>query len=91
MVERAVQEVEGRIRAVLLGLEERISGPVDARERIVAFIPSYVAYLLNRLHEGIDGKTPYQRVRGKKPAVLGLEFGERVFFKHGPGSKLAKI
>eukprot|EP00973_Karenia_brevis_P090293 12401867-Karenia_brevis.AAC.1 len=39
VVERAVQEIEGRIRSLLLSLEERLNRDIDAEERIVAFIP----------------------------------------------------
>eukprot|EP00973_Karenia_brevis_P034879 4814014-Karenia_brevis.AAC.1 len=34
VVERAVQEIEGRIRFILLSLEERMSRDIDAKERI---------------------------------------------------------
>ena len=87
VVERGVQEIEGGIRALLLGLQERIGRKIDARERIVSFIPEYVAYLLNRLSLGEDGKVPYERIRGKKPTILGLELGEKLLYKlkRGPG------
>eukprot|EP00973_Karenia_brevis_P048179 6686566-Karenia_brevis.AAC.1 len=39
VVEGAVQEIEGRIRSLLLSLEERFNRETDAKERIVAFIP----------------------------------------------------
>eukprot|EP00973_Karenia_brevis_P093359 12417004-Karenia_brevis.AAC.1 len=74
MVERAVQEIEGRIRSLLLRLEERLNRDIDARERIVAFIQQYAAYLYNRLHRGDDGKVSYERVKGKRPSVVGIEF-----------------
>ena len=64
---------------------------IDARERIVSFIPEYVAYLLNRLSQGEDGKVPYERIRGKKPTILGLEFGEKLLYKIKRGPKLEKI
>eukprot|EP00973_Karenia_brevis_P088378 12254614-Karenia_brevis.AAC.1 len=78
IVERAVQEMEGRIRSLLLSLEERLNRDIDAKERIVAFIPQYAAYLYNRLHRGEDGKVGYERVKGKKPTVIGIEFGEKI-------------
>eukprot|EP00973_Karenia_brevis_P070776 9837721-Karenia_brevis.AAC.1 len=78
IVERAVQEIEGRIRAILLSLEEGLGKEVDAKERIVAFIPQYAAYLFNRLHRGDDGKVGYERVKGKRPSVVGIEFGEKI-------------
>ena len=43
IVERALQEIEGGIRAVYLGLEERLGRRIDVRERTVAFTPEYVA------------------------------------------------
>eukprot|EP00973_Karenia_brevis_P062352 8671896-Karenia_brevis.AAC.1 len=50
IVERAVQEIAGHKRAILFSLEERIGVEIDAKERIVASIPSYAAYLYNRPH-----------------------------------------
>ena len=64
---------------------------VDARERIVAFIPEYAAYLMNRLCQGSDGKVAYERIKGKKPTILGIEFGEKVLYKIKMGSKMEKI
>lgn len=76
VVERRVQEIKGQIRTLLLGLEARTGRKVDARERIIGFIQDCAAYLLKRLHLGEDGKTPYERMKGKKPTMLGLEFGD---------------
>jgi hypothetical protein len=89
--ERAVQELEGEIRSLFLAFERRTGGVLDAKERIVAFMPEYAAYLINRLGEGRDGKVPYQRIKGKVPTVMGLEFGEKVYFKKKHGNKLEKI
>ena len=79
-MEREVQEIEGQVRVLFMGFQERLKRKVDARERIVAFIPEYAAYLLNRLQSGWDGKVAYERIRGKKPSVMGLDFGEKVLF-----------
>ena len=54
-----------------MGLQERLGGMIDARERIIAFIPEYAAYLMNRLDRGENGEVPYERVKGQKPTVLG--------------------
>eukprot|EP00973_Karenia_brevis_P059191 8241622-Karenia_brevis.AAC.1 len=61
VVERTVQEIEGRIRSILLSLEERMSRDIYAKERIVAVIPAYAAYLYNMLHRGEDGKVAYEK------------------------------
>ena len=55
VVERAAQEIEGGIRSLFLGLEERLGRNLDARQRIVAFMPEYASYVLNRLSVGQDG------------------------------------
>ena len=92
LVERAVQEVEGIIRTLFLGLAERLGKKVSAKERIVTYIPEYAAYLLNRLSKGDDGKVPYERVKGKKPTIKGIEFGEKILFTDSKrGGKLNKI
>ena len=90
-VERGVQSVEGQVRTMKLGLEERLGMDIDAEERIVHFLPEYASYLLNRLEVGKDGKTSYERTKGKKATVLGVEFGEKLFWKKKAGQKMEKI
>eukprot|EP00973_Karenia_brevis_P069477 9660845-Karenia_brevis.AAC.1 len=63
--------------SILLSLEERMSRDIDAQERVVAFIPAYAVYLYNRLDRGEDGQVAYEGVKGKKPTVVGIEFGEQ--------------
>ena len=51
VAEKAAEDIEDLIRRIFLGLQERLGRTIDARERIVAFIPQYAAYLYNRLHK----------------------------------------
>ena len=75
-----------------MGLAKRLKRKLDARERIVAFIPEYAAYLVNRMLKGLDGMVAYERIKGKKPSILGLEFGEKLLYKvRVKTGKLAKI
>ena len=89
--ERGIQEVEAIIPAMLLALEENLRTRVDARERIVAFIPEFAAYLFNRIKKGEDGKFVYERIKGKKPTRYGLESGEKLWFKKKDGQKMEKL
>ena len=91
LAEKAVQEIEGQVRAIKLALEGRIGQKVDAESRIVAFMAEYAAYLFNRLSVGKDGKTPYERNKGKKATVMGIEFGEKLLYKKKAQSKADKI
>ena len=90
-VERAVQTVEAQIRGLLLTFETQIGRRVDPREPIVSHIPEYASFLLNRLKVGKDGRTAYERCKGKKATILGLEFGEKVLYKVRTEAKMAKL
>ena len=81
VVERTIQPEEGLIRTLKSGLEERLGFRVDAEQAVVAFMAEYAAYLQNRLFVGKDGKTAYERVKGKTAKVLRVEFGEKLMWK----------
>ena len=85
--------LNGGIRAMFLALQARKERKIDARERIVAFIPEYVAYLMNRLRKSEDGKVAFERLRGKQPSMLGVEFGggEKVLFHMAKVVKMETI
>ena len=91
VVERAVQSIEGQVRAMKLALENRIKVKVSAQSNVVAFMAGYAAYLLNRLEVGKDGKTAVERNRGKAATVMGVEFGEKVMYKKTVQNKASKI
>ncbi len=74
MVERSVQGVEGQLKVILLAFERRLGHKIDAKEAVVTFMPEYGAYLLNRREVGKDGKTSYERSKGKR----GYDIGNRV-------------
>ncbi len=48
--------------------------------------------MLNRYEVGKDGRTAYERCRGKPAKTFGLEFGEAVRWKRKPvGRHLGKL
>ena len=81
VVERKVQGIEGQLRTMLSALEARLGVGVDAKEKVVVFMAEYGAYLHCRLEVGRDGKTAYERTKGKAGKVLGVEFGEKLLWK----------
>ena len=92
-MERAAQTIEGQIRVMKSALEGRMGKKVDAEKKIVTFMAEYAGYLVNRLEVGKDGKTAYERSRGKKAKVIGVEFGEKLLWMKRPkdSQKMAKI
>ena len=72
-------------------LSMRLGRKIDTREFIIYFVPAYAAYLLNRYFVGKDGKTPYERIKGKGARPTGLEFGEKLLYKKKKIEKMEKI
>jgi hypothetical protein len=91
IVERAVQTIEGQIRALKSQLDERYKIKIDVEHLVVTWLVDYAAYLVNRLEVGKDGKTSYERSKGKKATVIGIEFGEKLLWKAKVVGPLQKI
>jgi hypothetical protein len=92
VIERGIQSIEGQVRVLLGALESRwkVKMPVD--HPILCYMIEYAAYLLNRFEVGRDGRTSYERCKGKKAKTLGIEFGESVHWKRKPvGGALGKL
>ena len=90
VVERAIQTVEGLTRTLKLSLERKLGKLIPSKHPIMTWMVEHVADLLNKFVVGKDGRTAYERVRGKKYHGEMVEFGRRVFHmspgKHQGGS-----
>ena len=65
---------------------------MDVKHPVIPWIVEHAAFLLNRLQVGKDGKTAYERCKGKPAKTPGIEFGEMVLWKrHRRGDALAKM
>ena len=91
VVERAIQGVEGLVRTLKCACEARWGVQLRPDEKTVVFLAEYAACLINKLEVGTDGKTAWERSRGKRGVVMAVEFGERVLWKVRPSGKLAKM
>ena len=91
VVERGVQGVECLIRTLLSACEERYGIRIKLQEKLVIFMAEYAVYLINRLEVGKDGKTTYERCRGKRSTVMAIEFGEKLLWKVRQKNKLEKL
>ena len=84
VAERAVQSIEGMVRTMKLALEERIGVPIPSTHAIMTWMVEHAAETLNRFLVGSDGRTPYERMKGKRYRGEVFEFGRRVRHRH-PG------
>ena len=62
-IERAIQEVQGKVRSVKLNLESRVRRRMKRDDYIVPWMVRHAAQMVNRLCVGIDGKTNWKRQR----------------------------
>ena len=91
IIERAVGLVAGQARTLKAALEHRIRASVPPDARILCWPVEFAAYLMNRCDIDSDGKTPLQRLHGRRDNTPILELGERILYmpaKPARGGKL---
>ena len=81
-IERAIQSVEGMVRTLKLSLESKIGVTIPANHPIMTWLVEHGAETLNRFHVGADGRTPFERTKGKKFHGASFEFGQVVMHRH---------
>ena len=93
LAERAVQDIQGMVRTMRSAAEDRWGGKMALEHPIWAWLVEYAAFLWTRYSVAKDGKTAYERLKGKRAKAHGIEFGEGVLWKRrragGPLGKLA--
>ena len=94
-IERAVQTVQGVIRTMRSALEEKWGVSIGIDHAVWSWLVEYAGWLITRCEVGKDGRTPYERMKGKKGRIQGMEFGEGVWWKRrregGPLGKLTSM
>ena len=81
IAEKAVQQVEERVRVLKLGLQRRISSFVPTMHPIMTWLIQHAGDMLSKLEVGADGRTPYERLRGKRYRGEVVEFGSIVHYR----------
>ena len=92
VIERAVQSVAGQVRVLLGALEEKWGFAVPCDHPLLPYVVEYAGVLLNRFEVGADGRTAYERNKGKKATTLGVGIGEAVLWRRKKlGGALGKL
>ena len=81
IAERAVQSVEGQVRAMKLALEKRVDAKIPVDHKIMTWLVECAAEHMNKFLVGEDGRTAYERIKGKKYRGEVVEFGRRVMYR----------
>ena len=80
LVERTIQTIEGQIRTLRCAFEARVNRKLTPGGALFSWLVIHAANLINLYEVGKDGKTPYQRLRGRKLHPDLIEFGECVHY-----------
>ena len=54
---------------------------LDVEHRIWPWLVEMVGWMMSRADVGADGKTGYERCKGRRAKLPGMEFGEAVLWK----------
>ena len=77
-IERAIQDIEGHVRTIKSNFESLAGEKVPSSHDIIPWLVEYAAILLNRSRASADGKTSYERLKGRRAVLPGFLFGERI-------------
>ena len=78
LIENAIMLLRGIIRTVKCHIESRTQEPLDDDSLVMPWLVEHAGCILSRCQKGRDGKTPFERLHGKKPTQEFVPFGEKV-------------
>ena len=93
MAENAVKELAGMVRTPKDHVEAKTNMQLKGDQPTLAWIIDYAGILITRMRVGTDGKTAYQRLKGKKATNQVTAIGEKVLYMSNKksGSRLNKL
>ena len=80
VIEHAAGELAGQVRTLNDQLQRDLSVTLPTNHPIYAWLVNYAGFLISRFQIGVDGKTPYQRLKGKPYRRPLAKFGECVHY-----------
>jgi hypothetical protein len=85
--ENAVREVEGMLRTWKLHVEEKLNCVIDNKHVLLPWLVQHAGHIITRYKMGADGKTAYQRLKGKRPSGRIMPFGETILWMQPKGTE----
>ena len=79
-IEKAIQDVQGQIRAMKSSLESRYKCSINPAHCCLPWLVTHSTSLLNRFQVGQDGRTAHKRLKGREFRGSVCEFGECVWY-----------
>jgi len=79
--ESAIRRVRELFRTIRSCLQRRLEKTIDITHPVMSWMLEHTAHLQTALVRGKDGRTPWQKVRGREFNMRSLGFGEECTFK----------
>ena len=81
LIENAAMQIRGVIRTIRCHIESNTQEPLSDDSLILPWSVEHAGCLLSRCQKGRDGKTPFERLHGKRSTQEFVPFGEKVLAK----------
>ena len=78
LIENAVMLIRGIIRTIKCHIESRTQEPLSDDSPVTPWLVEHAGCILSGCQQGREGKTPFERLHGKKPTQEFVPFGEKV-------------
>ena len=78
LIENAIMLLRGIIRTIKCHIESSTQEPLSDDSLVVPWLVEHAGCILSRCLKGRDGKTPFERLHGKKPTQEFVPFREKV-------------
>ena len=80
LIERANRSLKGQVRVFLLALESNLKKKIDLRHPMVAWMVTHAGFVITHYEVGKDGRTAYERLKGKSCKIDLCELGENLHY-----------
>ena len=78
LIENAVMLIRGIIRTIKCHIGSRTQEPLSDDSLVMPWLVEHAGCILSKCQKGRDGRTPFERLHGKKPTQEFVPFGEKV-------------
>ena len=76
--DNAVMLLRGIIRTTKCHIASRTQEPLSDDSPVIPWLVEHAGGIVSRCQKGRDGRTPFERLQGKKPTQEFVPFGEKV-------------
>jgi hypothetical protein len=81
VIERGIQDIEGQVRVLKDMLDQKYNRKIESTHPILPWLVNHAGVLITRFQVGVDGRTAYERLKGKPFRKALVPIGESVHYQ----------